>query len=161
MSGTIRFGEAFAGEVPNNAHPNVVVGPAAVLGPIIAQALATPSPGFVPFLAVLAPNVMLRPVTLFVPKVPIVTGTEHARLTWGAAQAGLALGVHEMALSADDLAVIAAVWVNPDATDEAAIGENNRIAIREAIGRALAGEPGPSALDAAARMPFNPFHSGR
>ena len=54
--------------------------------------LATPRAGHVAFVAAVRPGVAVRPFTLFVNKAAI-EGERHARLTWGAAQAGVAAGV--------------------------------------------------------------------
>ena len=57
-----------------------------------ATALATPSAGHAPFVAVAAPGVPVVPPTLFVNKAAI-SGTVHGNMTWGPAQAGVAQGV--------------------------------------------------------------------
>jgi 5,6,7,8-tetrahydromethanopterin hydro-lyase len=87
------IGESLIGEAAEAAHVNVVLGdrrgPA---GTAWATALATPSAGHAPFVAVLRPGVPARPLTLFVNKAAIA-GPEHSTLTFGAAQAGVAGGV--------------------------------------------------------------------
>ena len=87
-----------------------------------ATALATPSAGHAPFVVVAAPNLPVKPMTLFVNKATIAS-EQHATLTWGPAQAGVAAGVIAAVRTgvlepaeADELVLIAAVWVNPDAT---------------------------------------------
>src|SRR4029077_12282879 len=89
----ILIGEGFAGSGPNAAHINSVLG--AKDGPVgtaWTTALATPRLGHAPFVVVARPNVPVKPFTLFVNKAAI-DGDGHARLTWGAAQAGVAAGV--------------------------------------------------------------------
>ena len=85
-----------------------------------------PAAGHAAFVVVAAPNVPVKPMTLFVNKATVDSGNErHGRFTWGAAQAGVAAGVtnaHRKGVlradDADDLVLIAAVWVNPAADDE-------------------------------------------
>lgn len=158
------IGESFVGDIPNNAHPNVALGRRDVMFPIIAQSLAQPAKGFVSFMTVLKPNVMTKPDTLFVNKVEIET-PELARLTWGPAQAGVAQGVYDAlregilpSEAESGWMIVAAVWVNPKATDAAAIQENNRLAVKYAIRNALSGISRET-LDAAAGNASNPFHT--
>jgi 5,6,7,8-tetrahydromethanopterin hydro-lyase len=80
-------------------------------------------------------------MTLFVNKATIDASDErHARLSFGAAQAGVAAGVlaalRKGVLTpedADDAVLIAAVWVNPAADDEAAVFANNSEAVLAAL----------------------------
>src|SRR5689334_25102172 len=93
---TLRIGEGFAGTGANAAHVNTVLG--AKDGPVgaaWATALATPRLGHAPFVVVVQPNVPVKPFTLFVNKAAVDPGQneQHAHLTWGAAQAGVASGV--------------------------------------------------------------------
>jgi 5,6,7,8-tetrahydromethanopterin hydro-lyase len=162
----VQIGESFVGEGPSAAHVNTLVGPrGGPIGTAFATALATPSAGHAPFLAVVQPGVPAKPPTLFVNKAAIA-GEVHATLTWGPAQAGVAAGVADAvaggAIAADDvddLVVIAAVWVNPDAGAEHTdlVYANNRAATAEALraGRDVLPEMG-TVLDAS-RRPHNPF----
>src|SRR5260370_17439250 len=92
----IRIGEAFAGEGAEAAHVNVVIGDVSVLGPSFAQAIANQGPGHAPFVTVLRPSLPVRPLTLFVNKATIAD-ERHGNLTWGAAQAGVAVGMTDAA----------------------------------------------------------------
>src|SRR5258708_20182085 len=116
----IRIGEAFAGEGAEAAHVNVVIGDVSVLGPSFAQAIANQGPGHAPFVTVLRPSLPVRPLTLFVNKATIAD-ERHGNLTWGAAQAGVAIGMTDAvptgsiaAPIAGALAPTAAGWGNPD-----------------------------------------------
>jgi 5,6,7,8-tetrahydromethanopterin hydro-lyase len=159
-----QIGEAFVGEGAHAAHLNTVLGQRG--GPVEgawATALATPRLGHVAFLTTVRPGIAAKPPTLFVNKAPL-EGETHSRLTWGAAQAGVAAGVMEAVAqdiidrtSVDDLLLIAAVWVDPGALIEDLVYENNRNATRLAL---LAGaDHAPSVEDAlgAADRPFNAF----
>jgi 5,6,7,8-tetrahydromethanopterin hydro-lyase len=165
MAGFVtQIGEAFVGEGVHAAHLNTVLGERG--GPIEvawATALATPRQGHVPFLTTLRPGIACKPPTLFVNKAPL-EGELHSRLTWGAAQAGVAAGVMEAVrdgvvdrVSVEDMLLIAAVWVNPDASSEDLVYENNKEATRLAL--SAGANRAPSLEDAlgAADRPFNAF----
>jgi 5,6,7,8-tetrahydromethanopterin hydro-lyase len=159
-----QIGEAFVGEGAHAAHLNTVLGERG--GPIEtawATALATPRQGHIPFLTTLRPGVATKPPTLFVNKAPL-EGELHSRLTWGAAQAGVASGVmgavtdrtlNQEAL--DDLLLIACVWVDPAASDEELVFENNRDATRLALLAGARRSPTTKEALAAAAEPFNAF----
>jgi 5,6,7,8-tetrahydromethanopterin hydro-lyase len=139
-----RIGEAWAGEAPNGAHINVVVArrgsptAAAIVG-----ALASPRPGHLPFLACVRLGEMVRPTTVIVNKATL-EGDVLPRLTWGAAQLGVAQGVLDAvadgvvdAGEAAELVLLVPVWVDAAATDETAVRLANRAATRAAIENAL------------------------
>lgn len=128
-----------------------------------ATALATPRQGHIPFVAVLRPNMPVKPATLFVNKADI-RGDRHAELTWGAAQAGVAQGVLEAvadgtipAGEVDDLVLIAAVWVDWAADDEEAIYSGNVEATRDALAAGAEGRPAIEELLGLRGEPANPF----
>ena len=158
------IGESFVGTGVNAAHVNTVLGPReGPVGSAWVTALATPRPGFAAFVAIAQPGVAVVPPTLFVNKAAI-DGETHGKLTWGAAQAGVARGVG-LALEegvidrseAGDLVLIAAVWVNPSADATQAVYENNVSATLRALRNGMSGGPGLDEFLAAARAPFNPF----
>jgi 5,6,7,8-tetrahydromethanopterin hydro-lyase len=158
------IGESFAGSGQNAAHVNTVLGRKG--GPVEtawATALATPRQGHVPFVAVLRPNVPVKPATLFVNKAD-VQDDRHAALTWGAAQAGVAQGVLDAvadgivpAAEVDDLLLIAAVWVDWAADDEEAVYEANVQATRDALAAGAEGGPAIDDLLGLRDDPANPF----
>jgi 5,6,7,8-tetrahydromethanopterin hydro-lyase len=156
------IGEGFAGAGVNAAHINIIMGSRnGPVGTAWATSLASPSAGHVPFMAVAAPGVPIRPFTLFVNKAAI-ENDRHGQLTWGAAQAGVAAGMgaaHQQSLlvGTEEFVVIAAVWVNPAADSEEAVFENNRDATVAAI--AMSRQPnGASASDVEAMLaPTNPY----
>jgi 5,6,7,8-tetrahydromethanopterin hydro-lyase len=163
-----QIGEGFAGSGPDAAHVNTVLG--AKGGPVEtawATALATPRAGHVPFVAVLRPNLPVKPATLLVNKAEL-RGDRHAALTWGAAQAGVAAGVAAAVRDGvvppgdvDDLLLIAAVWVAWDAADEEAVFANNRVATRAALEAGARLQPDVAAVLAAADAPQNPYFRRR
>lgn len=162
------IGEAFVGEGAEAAHLNTVLGDRdGPVGTAWATALATPRAGHTPFVAVLRPGLPVQPMTLFVNKAAI-SSERHGRLTWGAAQAGVAGGVADAlaegvvpAADVGVLALIAAVWVDPEADDEEAVFVNNRAATTQALGAGMASAPSAAAVLAARTDPLNPwFRSG-
>jgi 5,6,7,8-tetrahydromethanopterin hydro-lyase len=139
-----RIGEGFAGEAPNGSHVNIVIGvrgspvQAAIIG-----ALASPKPGHLPFQVCLELGTAVRPTTIFVNKATTET-PEHARLTWGAGQLGVAQGVLDAvaeglidAEQAAETFLLAAVWIDPAASDETALRRSTREATRAAIADAV------------------------
>jgi 5,6,7,8-tetrahydromethanopterin hydro-lyase len=160
------IGESYIGEGAEAAHVNTVFGErSGPVGVAWATALASPSAGHAPFVAVVVPGLPVKPMTLFVNKAPIA-GDEHGILTWGAAQAGVAGGVADAVsegilseTDADQNLIIAAVWVNPAARDAEKVYANNRTATREALRAGVAGMPQMAEVLAARHRPFNPFYS--
>jgi 5,6,7,8-tetrahydromethanopterin hydro-lyase len=164
-SSAVFIGESFVGDGAEAAHVNVVLGHrAGPVGTAWATALATPSAGHTPFVAVLRPGVPARPLTLFVNKAAIASD-EHGTLTWGAAQAGVAGGVADAvadgivtAGAAEDSVLIAAVWVNPAAQDADLVYANNRSATKGALLAAVSPRPDLDAVEAARHQPHNPYY---
>ena len=160
------IGESYIGEGAEAAHVNTVFGErSGPVGVAWATALASPSAGHAPFVAVVVPGLPVKPMTLFVNKAPIA-GDEHGILTWGAAQAGVAGGVADAVsegilseADADQNLIIAAVWVNPAARDADQVYANNRAATREALRAGVTGMPQMTEVLAARHRPFNPFYS--
>ncbi|HYY34123.1 MAG TPA: formaldehyde-activating enzyme [Gaiellaceae bacterium] len=161
---SVRIGEGFAGAGPNAAHVNTVLGPReGPVGSAWTIALATPRAGHSSFVVVARPNMPVKPPTLFVNKAEI-RGDRHGLLHWGAAQAGVARGVLECVAEGtipqgevDDLALIAAVWVDWSAADEEEVYANNVEATRAALASAAEGRPRLEDLLAIASEPTNPF----
>jgi 5,6,7,8-tetrahydromethanopterin hydro-lyase len=163
-----QIGEAFVGDGVDAAHVNTLLG--ALGGPVETawvSALAHPSAGHTPFVTVLQPGLPVKPLTLFVNKATIASD-RHAELTWGAAQAGVAKGVAD-ALAAgviadeevDDLLIVAAVWVNPDAADAAAVFANNAASTLGALRAGATHTPDVATVLSARDAPHNPYFTPR
>lgn len=163
-----QIGEAFVGTGAEAAHLNTVVG--ARGGPVESAwttALATPRAGHAAFVTVVSPGMAVKPLTLFVNKAAL-TGDAHSRVTWGAAQAGVASGVlwavADDVVPADEvdaLLLIAAVWVDPEARLEDLVYDNNRAATRAALEAGRHGRPALGDLLAQRDSPWNPFFRPR
>lgn len=163
---SVQIGESFVGEGVDAAHINTVLGHRdGPVGTAWATALATPSAGHVPFVAVLRPSLPVKPLTLFVTKAA-PAGDAHGLLIWGPAQAGVAAGVADAVAdgvippeATDTHALIAAVWVNPDAADADAVYRNNREATRAALTNGARSLPDLDDVLAARHSPTNPFYT--
>jgi 5,6,7,8-tetrahydromethanopterin hydro-lyase len=163
-----QFGEAFVGSGAESAHLNTVLGLKG--GPVETAwvtALATPREGHSSFVVVAQPNVPVRPMTLFVNKA-MIASTAHATLTWGAAQLGVASGVLDAVengiISAELVEtglLIAAVWVDPQASDADLVYENNRAATTAALARGRESDWDVAALLAVRDVPINGYYVAR
>jgi 5,6,7,8-tetrahydromethanopterin hydro-lyase len=142
-----RIGEAWAGEVPNGSHVNVVLARrGSVTAAAIVTLLGSPSDGRLPVLACLSGGDAVRPATVIVNKVALGDGPHVQRLTWGAAQLGIAQGVLDVVAEGglpsgdiDDTVVLVVVWVDPEAHDDTVVRIANRAAAADALRDALAG----------------------
>jgi 5,6,7,8-tetrahydromethanopterin hydro-lyase len=139
-----RIGEGWGGELPNGSHINLVIArrgsptAAAIVG-----ALASPRPGHMPYLAVVEPGVLVRPITVVVNKVTLGEDI-FDRMTWGAAQLGISQGVLDAVAEglldpakAGSLVLLAALWLDPKVDDETAVRIASRVATRVAVEDAL------------------------
>ncbi len=147
FKGTL-IGEALVGEGPEIAHIDLVIG---LKGSVVEQAfvssLASPAKGHTPLLAVLEPNVPAKPATLMVNKVTI-KGASQAVLMYGPAQAAVAKAVMDCVSegiipeeAAEDVLIIVSVFIEWDAKDKKKVYENNYLATKYALERAITGKP--------------------
>jgi len=144
----LRVGEALAGQGAEVAHIDLLIGKKT--GPVaeaFARAKATPAPGHEPLLAILEPNLSVKPVTLIVPTVTI-TGMRQASMVYGPAQAAVAKAVVDSVAdgtipkeAVDELVIIANVFVHPTAVDRQRVYINNYKAMRHAIRKTIEGRP--------------------
>lgn len=155
MVSAMYVGEGFAGEGPDAAHINLLIGPkTGPVGAAFASGLTQPRPGNIPFLSVIRPNVPAVPTTLFVNKADL-RGQQHEMLTWGAAQAGVASAISEALLSGElpaeaehEWVAIAAAWINWTAADAESVFRNNRDATFLAVRQAMRGVDRTAIADA-------------
>ncbi|MGB9756601.1 MAG: formaldehyde-activating enzyme, partial [Candidatus Bathyarchaeales archaeon] len=144
----LRVGEALAGYGAEVAHIDLIIGRND--GPVaeaFAKAKATPTPGHEPLLAILEPNLTVKPVTLIVPTVTI-TSMRQASMVYGPAQTAVAKAVVDSVAdgtipkeAVEDLIIIANVFVHPTAVDRQRVYINNYKAMRHAIRKAIEGRP--------------------
>jgi len=144
----LKIGEALVGEEPEVAHIDLMIGlKNGPIGEAFAKAKASPSPGHEPLVAILEPNLTVKPVTLIVPTVT-VKGMRHASLVYGPAQAAVAKAVLDTVeegfipkTTVDDLMIVANVFVHPAAVDRKRIYINNYKAMRHALRKAIENRP--------------------
>jgi formaldehyde-activating enzyme len=166
-----RIGEGWGGKKPNGSHVNVVLARrgSATFAAAIGM-FAHPSPGHTPVLVCVGPEEAryepIWPPTLMMNKAT-ARDAAHETMTWGAAQLGIGQGVLDAVAdglleATDELAVLVAVWVDPNATDETAVRLANRAAVRKAIGTCVEGRDAEAAARLVAERDSlqNPFYSG-
>ena len=145
----LRVGEALAGAGAEVAHIDLLIGKTdGPVGEAFAKAKATPTAGHEPLLAILEPNLAVKPTTLIVPTVTI-TGMRQASMVYGPAQTAVAKAVVDSVAdgtipkeAADALIIIANVFVHPTAVDRQRVYINNYKAMRHAIRKTIEGRPG-------------------
>jgi len=161
---SLKIGEALVASGSEVAHIDVMIGRNnGPVGEAFANAKASPTPGHEALLAVLEPNLAVKPPTLIIPTVTI-KNLRQSQMIFGPAQAGVAKGVVDSVTdgiipkgAADELAIVANVFVHPSAVDRHRIFINNWKAMRQAIRRAMEGRPTTEELERdreAARHPF-------
>jgi len=144
----LRIGEALAGGGAEVAHIDLLIGKSdGSVGEAFAKAKAAPTPGHEPLLAILEPNLTVKPVTLIVPTVTI-TSMRQASMVYGPAQTAVAKAVIDSVAdgtipkeAAEDLIIIVNVFVHPTAVDRQRVYINNYKAMRHAIRKAIEGRP--------------------
>ena len=139
-----QIGEALVGEFPEVAHIDLVIGEKK--GPIsrsFISSLSQPKMGHTPILAVIRPNLPVKPATLIVPKVTL-RDLESAELMFGPAQSAVAKAVADSVEdgtipkdSVEDLAIIISVFVHPRGKDYQRVYRYNYAATKLAIRRAM------------------------
>jgi formaldehyde-activating enzyme len=161
---SLKVGEALVDSGSEVAHIDVMIGKNdGPVGQAFAKAKANPIPGHEALLAVLEPNLAVKPATLIIPTVTI-KNLRQSQMIFGPAQAGVAKAVADSVSDGiipsgalDELAIIANVFVHPSAVDRHRIFINNWKAMRQAIRKAMEGRPTPEEMvrdKEAARHPF-------
>jgi len=144
----LRVGEALAGSGAEVAHIDLLIGrKEGPLAEAFAKAKATPAAGHEPLVAILEPNLAVKPATLIVPTVTM-TGMRHASMVFGPAQTAVAKAVVDSVAdgtipkeAAEKLIIIANVFVHPTAVDRQRVYINNYKAMRHAIRKTIEGRP--------------------
>jgi 4-hydroxy-tetrahydrodipicolinate synthase len=144
----MRVGEALTGQGAEVAHIDLLIGKKdGPLDEAFAKAKAAPAPGHEPLLAILEPNLAVKPITLIVPTVTIKS-MRQASMVYGPAQTAVAKAVIDSVAdgiipkeAAEELIIIANVFVHPTAVDRQRVYINNYKAMRHAIRKAIEGRP--------------------
>ena len=142
------IGESLVGDGNEVAHIDLIIGPRGTPAETaFANSITNNKDGFTSLLAVVAPNLMAKPATCMFNKVTI-KGAKQAVQMFGPAQHGVAKAVMDCvaegtipADEADDLFISVGVFIHWLAEDDKKIQEYNYTATKEAIERAVSGEP--------------------
>ena len=141
-------GEALVGEGNEIAHIDLIMGPrGSAAEKAFANSLTNNKDGFTSLLAVLAPNLMVKPATVMFNKVTIKNAKQAVQM-FGPAQYAVAKAVADSVAEgvipraqANDLFVCVGVFIHWDAADNKKIQDYNYRATKEAIARAIDGDP--------------------
>ncbi len=145
---SLYVGEALVGEGNEIAHIDLLIGNKdGPVGQAFANALARQSQGHNNLLAVLEPNLAVKPSTVLVTKVTI-KGMRQAVQMFGPAQAAVAKAVADSVADgvidkgqAEDLVIVCGVFIHPEAQDDKKIYDFNYEATKQSIASALNGKP--------------------
>ena len=157
-------GEALFGEGNEIAHIDLLIGSKdGPVGAAFANALARQSEGHSNLLAVLTPNLAVKPATVLVTKVTI-KGMKQAVQMFGPAQAGVAKAVADSvadgvipAKDAESLVIVCGVFIAPNAEDNKKIYDFNYQATKDAIASAMRGKPTVQEMLAGKDKAAHPF----
>ena len=161
------IGEALVGEGNEIAHIDLMIGcKSGPVGVAFANALARQSAGHTNLLAVLTPNLAVKPATVLVTKVTI-KGMKQAVQMFGPAQAAVAKAVADSVAAGiirsdqcEDLVIVCGVFIAPTAEDNKKIYDFNYAATKLAIQNAMSGKPTAAEVVAgkdSAQHPFKGF----
>lgn len=142
------IGEALMGTGSELAHVDLMIGDKkGPVGQAFATGMTQLSAGHTPLLSVIRPNLPTKPSTLIVPKVTLKKGADTAKI-FGPAQSAVAKAIADAVEEgiipkeiAEDIVVVASVFIAPDAEDYSKIYRYNYGATKLAVKRALTGFP--------------------
>ena len=157
-------GESLVGDGNEVAHIDLIIGPrGSAAETAFANCLTNNKDGFSSLLAVVAPNLMCKPATVMFNKVTI-KGAKQAVQMFGPAQRGVAMAVADCVEDgtipvdeADDLYIAVGVFIHWNAEDDAKIQKFNYDATKEALKRAVAGQPSAAEVVKAKSTAKHPF----
>jgi len=128
-----------------------------------AHCLTNNKNGFTSLLAVIAPNLMVKPATVMFNKVTIKNAKQAVQM-FGPAQHAVAKAVADSVAEgvipreqADDLFICVGVFIHWEAADDKKIQDYNYRAVKESIARAIGGEPKAADVVAKRNQVKHPF----
>ena len=144
----MNVGEALIGDGEEIAHIDLMIGDkSGPVGMAFTNALSQMSAGHTPLIAVIRPNLPVKPSTVVVPKVT-VRNLKEAEKVFGPAQSAIAKAVADSVEEgvipvdkAEELVVIVSVFMHPHADDYNKIYRYNYGATKLALKRAMDGFP--------------------
>ena len=164
MAADFFLGESLVGDGNEVAHIDLIIGSkSGPAGAAFCNALANNKDGFTALLAVVAPNLPAKPDTLLFNKVTI-KGAKQAVQMFGPAQHAVAKAVADSvadgtipADEADNLFICVGVFIHWEANDDQKIQDFNYQATKEAIARAMKGDPTAQSVLSARVTAKHPF----
>ena len=146
---SMHVGEALFGEGNEVAHIDLLIGDKdGPVGVAFANALANQKMGHSNLLAVLEPNLPVKPATVLITKVTI-KGAKQAVQMFGPAQFAVAKAVADSVQAgvipkdqAEKLVIVCGVFIHWEAGDDKKIFQYNYEATKLSIARALKDQPG-------------------
>jgi 5,6,7,8-tetrahydromethanopterin hydro-lyase len=152
------IGEALSGDGNEIAHIDLLIGSKdGPVGVAFANALARQSEGHTNLLAVLTPNLAVKPATVMITKVTI-KGMKQAVQMFGPAQAAVAKAVADSVAAgvipksdAENLVIVCGVFIHPAAADDKKIYDYNYKA------NAMKGSPSADEMIAGKDKAAHPF----
>jgi 5,6,7,8-tetrahydromethanopterin hydro-lyase len=160
------IGEALAGDGNEIAHIDLLIGDkAGPVGNAFANALADQKQGHSNLLAVLTPNLAVKPATVLITKVTI-KGAKQAVQMFGPAQAAVAKAVADSVAEGvipkdkcEDYVIVCGVFIHWQAEDDKKIYDYNYQATKLSIARAMKNEPSVQEMISkkdSSKHPFSP-----
>lgn len=160
-------GEALAGDGNEVAHIDLLIGDkTGPVGVAFANALADQKAGHSNLLAVLTPNLAVKPATVMITKVTI-KGARQAVQMFGPAQAAVANAVADCVEAGvipkdqcEKLCIVCGVFIHWEAADDKKIYQYNYEATKHSIMRAMKNEPSADEMLAKKGSAKHPFYQG-
>lgn len=157
-------GEALVGEGNEIAHIDLLIGSKdGPVGVAFANALARQSKGHSNLLAVLEPNLPVKPSTVMITKVTIKDARQAVQM-FGPAQAAVAKAVADSVAEgvikksdAENLVIVCGVFIHWQAADDKKIYEYNYAATKQSIINAMGGKPTADEMVAGKDKAAHPF----
>ena len=158
------IGEALVGDTNEVAHIDLLIGSKdGPVGTAFANALANQGAGHSNLLAVLEPNLAVKPATAMITKVTI-KGMGQAAQMFGPAQVAVAEAVSESVAEGvipkdqcEDLVIVCGVFIHPAAEDNQKIYQFNKEATKQAIANAMKSSPSADEMIAGQANAAHPF----
>ena len=158
------IGEALVGDGNEVAHIDLMIGSKdGPVGAAFANALSNQSEGHSNLLAVLEPNVAVKPSTVLITKVTI-KGMKQAVQMFGPAQAAVAKAVADAVSDGtipkdqtEDLVCVCGVFIHPAAEDDEKIYQYNYEATKQSLAAAMQGKPTADDMIAKKDSAAHPF----
>lgn len=160
-------GEALVGDGNEVAHIDLIIGPrGSAAEAAFANTLTNQKEGVNGLLAVLEPNLMVKPATVMFNKVTIKDAKQAVQM-FGPAQRAVAMAVANCVAEgtipeseAEDLFISVGVFIHWEADDDAKIQQYNYEATKLSIERAVRGEPTAKTMVEKKDKSHHPFQAG-